>query len=167
MDREQGRFDHSAGVLMRAWSLALAALVGGLLASCSLYKAEDLPGLPGGARVQRVTGGNEAQTPPDPHTANLGQGDLESSLRRIVVRYTGLTRWNLSDPKPLLSERQIGEFAAVLATELPHLRENQRLRFQFDDREKGKGYPVDMQVYRDGGFLVFLWFRRRRPSAAP
>jgi hypothetical protein len=140
----------------RLATAAAAALAGGLLlASCSLYQVEDLPGLPGGTRVQRVTGFKPAGTPPDPRTANLTRSDLEGSLRHIVVRYTGVTRWNLSDPRPLLSEGQITAFAAVLAAELPRLRENQHLKFQFDDRENGKGFLVDMDVYREGGFLVY------------
>jgi len=143
----------TAAAWARAASAALAA--GLLLASCSVYQVEDLPALPGGARVQRVTSVKAAQTPPDPRTAGLKQSDLESSLRRIVVQYRGVTRWNLSEARPLLSERQIAEFAALLAAELPRLREDQRLRFRFDDREKGRGFPVDMDVYRDGGYLVY------------
>lgn len=135
-----------------------AALVAALVlfgAGCStLTRSEPVPGAPPGTKIVKLTGFKFAETPPDPRTAATPAPELEASLRRIVVRYSGLGGFAKSDPQPLLSELQISELAQILAAQLPTMTVQQRLHITFADRHFGSGYDVEMDVYREGIFLV-------------
>jgi hypothetical protein len=60
-----------------------------------------------------------------------------------------------TDPMPLLTDDQAGVFASVLATELPTLSPNQRIRFSFPDARKRNLNQLD--VYLDGAYIVFYF----------
>ncbi len=135
--------------------LLLTLLLAAVLSACSLTKTEPVSGADGNTKITRYTGFAFAETPADPSTANLPLSEYEASLRRITVRYNKFTAAIKTDPMPLLSERQVSDYAAVLAAEIPKLTAKQRLNFVFTDRYNGRGYTVDMDVYREGIFLVY------------
>jgi hypothetical protein len=102
-----------------------------------------------------MTGYRYAEEAPDPRTAAPAALDLEDSLRKIVVTYKRTIAFVRSDPEPLLTERQILGFSLVLVAELPKMTAAQRLVFLFDDKRMGRGYTVEMEVFRDGTSLVY------------
>jgi len=134
-----------------AIALALAA------AGCTALRGEPVAGAPAGTTVIRLTGVRPASIPPDPRLASPSVNQLEGSLRRIVVSYVKITAWDRTEPRPLLSDQQIRDYAQILARELPTLRDTQRLRFTFTDRYFGRQSEVEFDVYREGDFLVY-WF---------
>ena len=130
---------------MVAWLLTTAGCAG------LSPQREVLMQQPDGLLVERVTGLRAPDAPPV--SAELTAANLEESLRRIMVEYHMTTSFVRTDPMPLLTQRQTETFAAILARELPAMRPNQRIRFSFKDARKGN--PNEMDVYRDGPYLVY------------
>ncbi len=120
-----------------------------------ITRSEPIPGAPPGTKVVKLTGVRFAETPPDPRTAAMPAVELEASLRRIVVRYSSLAGFDKTEPQPLLSELQISELSQILAAELPKMTEKQRLHVTFTDRHLRSGYDVEMDIYREGVFIVY------------
>jgi hypothetical protein len=143
----------AGSVRFRSW-IAPAIALALLTAGCAVTHVEAVTDAPDGTTIVKLTGYRPASPPPDPRTASPTVLQLQDSLRRIVVK---LTRFSMTDPQPLLSEQQIGDYAQVLARELPMLSDTQRLRFKFKDRNYRKGSDVEFDVYREGTFLVY-WF---------
>jgi hypothetical protein len=128
-----------------------------LATACASLHAEAIAGAPPGTIVLKVAGRPAAHPATDPQVLTVSESELQTSLRSITVRYIKYTRVVLTDPRPLLSDEQVTQYAAILARELPKLTPTERLRFTFQDRYLGPGAPVDMEVYRDGNSLMF-WF---------
>ena len=139
--------------LRRCGVAALCAVLA-LLGACGLNQVEPIAAPPG-TRAEKITGFRTAEAPPDPRVGTLAVADLEASLRRVVVRYTRFTVFFQTDPMPLLSEQQISAYAQILADELPRLTGKQKLRFTFADRRLGRTFEVEMDVYREGIYLVY------------
>ena len=135
----------------------IAAAIIPLIAACSSIETKPVADAPAGFKIEIVTGLRTAKTPPDPRTASLSTIETTASLRRIMVRYIKYSAAFKTDAQTLLSDSQIDALGVVLAREVPLLKENQRLRISFDDRYFGKGYLDQMDVYREGTFLVY-WF---------
>ncbi|HUJ74957.1 MAG TPA: hypothetical protein VL359_08870 [bacterium] len=130
----------------------LLALGVALLTACSGY--EEIPASgQGGAHIFRVTNVHLAEQAPDPALATLPLLQVQASLRRITVTYNRILSLVTTDPQPLLSEQQIGSFAAVIHAELSAWRPGEALEFRFLDAFYR--YPVTMLVYPDGPRLVY------------
>jgi hypothetical protein len=137
-------------------SAALLALLLGLPllgAGCAglVPKRELISSQPGGTRIERITGFSAPGQMPQ--ALPLKAPDLERSLLRITVRYHGVISFSKGPPQSLLTPDQAKAFAAILAEHLPTLALNQRLRFSF--RDAGKGNLNEMDVYRDGPWVVY------------
>jgi hypothetical protein len=134
----------------------LGALVGFVaLGGCTWTRSEPVASPVPDTKITRFSGYRYGEEASDPRTAAPSALDVEDSLRKIRVSYRGLTAFSRSDAEPLLTERQILGFSLVLASELPKLKDTQRLVFQFDDKRLGRGYAVEMEVFREGASLVY------------
>lgn len=133
--------------------LALLMVFPLLGAGCAgwVLKREIISTQPDGTRVERITGFPAPRQAPQ--VLPLQVPDLERSLLRITVRYHGVISFSKGDPQPLLTPDQARAFAAILADHLPTLAPNQRLRFSFRDARKGN--LNEMDVYRDGSWIVY------------
>lgn len=130
---------------LAAWLLTTAGC-----ASFSLQR-EMLVQQPDGLLVERVTGAFTPGAPPPP--GDLPVEVILDSLRRITVRYHRVISLLTTDPEPLLSESQAQGFSEILQRELPRLSPQQRVRFHFRDIKKNN--LNEMDVYRDGNYLVY------------
>jgi hypothetical protein len=105
--------------------------------------------------------------PPGPEFAQDLDAPLKRSLARVVVRYQKIIVFNDSEPVPLFSTEQQAALHRVLLRELPTLPPDKRLGFAFKDVYLR--YDVDVEVYPEGGWLVydFLSLQRRTSPGTP
>jgi hypothetical protein len=147
----------------------LLALVSALLflaAGCSSVQrvvlSEDGPGH---ASVALLSGTPVPEAAPDPALAAMSPFQAEVSLRRLVVRPSTWLSIVRGEPQPFLSPEQVRWAAGALSRHLPGLRPDQRLELRFQDRFKG--YEVQVQVYREGVWLVYRFLKLAADPTAP
>lgn len=128
--------------------LILAIGAGG----CSLQK-EKLDERGENQEVYKLTGLAQPEAARDPLFDALSPLQVESSLRRVIVRPSDWMSIIKKDPAPFFSTDQRTWIKNILIEQMPTLQPNQQLEFVF--RDQFKDFLVELRMYPDGEFLVY------------
>lgn len=132
-------------------ALLLQALLWTVLSAC-VGSAQSIHTNAPHTTVHRLTGMAQPDQPPHSVFDSLTERDYQARLRRVVVAYSKGISFIREDPVSLFSDREVFEFARILAAEMPPLMPDQRLEFHFKDRRKR--LDVVLEAYKDGDYLA-------------
>jgi hypothetical protein len=131
----------------------LLALLLPLLVACAAQRDVISEDAEAHREVAILTGVKAPATPADPRFAQLTVLQAEGSLRRLIVKPSGVIAFSRGDPKPFLTPEDVLWARDAVASALPKLGPQQRLQLRFRDRFNQ--FNVEVELYGEGSELVY------------